>query len=156
MKVTAFTPFRDGDIRNTWEIDEMDDPHAFMRFVLSHASSRDRWICQGFDREATRALLRPLARNVDSPTRFLIFQFGTDDIEVPMDEETRSQLLPLLEQIDFHREPIAHHVSDGTRWLLVSYDNLSCCWVSKDIPRSKMEEAAADCRFHFIDPDEDN
>lgn len=80
-----------------------------MRFVFSLASPKDRWICQGFDREATRALLRPLASHIEPLMRFLFFQFGADDIEIPMDDDTRNRAAALLDRIDLARGAVVYH-----------------------------------------------
>ncbi len=76
-----------------------------------------------------------------------------DILEIPMTEDNKNNVNEIINDIDFDQEPFHHHISNGNRWLFVSYDNLSCCWVSKEIPELSMTEASTKFGFSFIDPD---
>lgn len=152
MKIPTLQSLPDPDMRTWWEIDAISDPVEFMRFIFTHADPDQRWVCQGFAHDKTRELLSPLADLVLRPKRFWFIQYGPDDMQFHLTEQNRSKLSSALPQIDWTLEPFHHHVTDGSEWLLVSYDNLSCCWVSDSISKTTMKEAATRCHFHFLDP----
>lgn len=125
--------------------------HLFQIVEISLAKPDQRWVCHGFAHDTTRQLLAPLADVVKKPKRFWFVEYGPDDMQYQLCEQNKTVLSSVLPEIDWNVEPMHHSITDGFKWVYVSYDNLTCCWVSDSVSETTMEEAASRCHFHFLD-----
>lgn len=135
-KLFGFVSLPDVDLSNSWEVSEMSDPVKFMDFILSQATPEDEWKIEMVFTKQTLAALR---------------QFAPEGAPITLIPETVSALRSLLPSFDFNSDFIHHTVARGDEFLMVSYDNLSCCWVSKRVSEDQMQAAARQCGFEFED-----
>jgi hypothetical protein len=123
------------DLSNTWEVSEMSDRVKFMDFILSQASPQDEWqIEMVFTKETLEALR----------------QFGPEGSPIRLSPENVATLRSLLPSFDFGSDFIHHTVTRGDDFLMVSYDNLSCCWVSKRVGSAAIAKASTECGFKYV------
>jgi hypothetical protein len=77
--------------------------------------------------------------------------FSPEGNPIPLTPDNVERLRALLPMFDFTTEFTFHHIGQGKDFLMVGYDNLTCCWVSKCIKKEAMLVAAEDCDFDFRD-----
>ncbi len=124
------------DLSNTWEISEMSDCAKFMDFILRQASPEDEWqIEMVFTQETLKALRK----------------FAPEGSPIQLTPETVAALRPMLPSFDFDSDFIHHTITRGDDFLMVSYDNLSCCWISKRVSPSVIAKASTECGFRYED-----
>lgn len=114
----------------------MSDPVKFMDFILSQATPEDEWKIEMVFTKQTLEALR---------------QFAPEGTPIKLTPETVREIRRLLPSFDFTSDFIHHTVTRGDDFLMVSYDNLSCCWVSKRVPEEQMQTAAREYGFTFED-----
>jgi hypothetical protein len=140
-------PWEKPDLGDTWEIHDIADALAFLRFVFEVAPHGSRWIVSGAAREAERRLTAFALPREEVPWFYFGFFQRPLVIPLPDDPAERRRLLngvpawALVEQ----------HVYADNRAVLVSYDNLSCCWLTRDVPVDTLREAAARTGFRFVE-----
>ena len=114
----------------------MSEPVKFMDFILSRATPEDEW---KIEMVSTKQTLESLRR------------FAPEGGPIKLTPETVLELRCLLPSFDFYSDFIHHRVTRGDDFLMVSYDNLSCCWVSKRVHEEQMQAASRECGFEFKD-----
>lgn len=134
----------DPDVSYTWEISEIAVPAVFMSFIFKHAPAGSEWVLRGVTDRAARAALEPMALE-PGPAG------SSHEIRVPLTGRNVAHLEPLLARFDFYHDFSHQFVCDTTDCLLVAYDNLARCWVSKAIPESTMRAAAVMYGFKYHD-----
>ncbi|QDU93632.1 hypothetical protein [Lignipirellula cremea] len=128
-------PEKQPELLDTWEVSAMSDPVKFMDFIFSVATPEDVWQVDLATRETFEALRR--------------FE-GSGNV-IQLTPTTVSALRPFLPSFDFDLAILHHRVTRDDDFLMVSYDNLSCCWVSKRVSEERMQRAARECGFQFKD-----
>jgi len=140
-------PWDKPELTETWEIHDIRDALAFLRFVFDIAPQGSRWIVSGAAREAEQRLT-PLAlprKNVP----WFYFGFGQRPLVIPLPDD-RDERRSALEAIPTWAL-IEQHVYAESKAVLVSYDNLSCCWLTRVVPLDTLRAAAARVGFRFVE-----
>ncbi|HKU45711.1 MAG TPA: hypothetical protein VJQ58_02435 [Burkholderiales bacterium] len=152
MNSTPQTPWRNPDLRGTWEINHIQDASAFLRFVLASAPAGSQWIVEMASDRATFDRLAGIGRLIEE-TRWLGLLPQKRYLVIALTAEVQQELCALLANIDIGAALIEHHVYRDEELVMCSYDNLSCCWLSKAISRETLTDAARTQGFRFDDPD---
>ena len=145
-------PWSHPELRGTWEISAITDPCAFMRFVFAVAPSGSQWVVvHASDRNTLNRLAR-IGKFIEK-TRWRGFLPKRPYVVVPLTPETQRELDPLLVEVNIAAALIEHHVYQNERVVMCSYDNLSCCWLTKAIGYEVLKNASRTQGFRFTDPD---
>ena len=131
-------PWTKPDLRDTWEVSNITNPRAFMRFVFTVSPPGSAWVVVNTGEKAFDRLARIYKRD------------PSGRIAVPLTPESQLKWDDLLRDV---AALVEHHVYHGARLVMCSYDNLSCCWLSKAIGHDLLNDASRTHGFRFTDPD---
>ena len=124
-------------LEHTWEITRIGSPERFMEFALNQAPLNSVWY---FDCIADKEKLKKLT------------SLGLQDNEVTLNRETLSELVELLPELSVEDNLIHHGILLPDRSaFLITYDNLTCVWLSKSIDESTMNSASSEYNFDYAD-----
>lgn len=123
-------------ISNTWEITHISDYMKFIDFILSKAEPNDMWFLDRIVTGSAKKKLKKIAANLEP---------------IPLTEDNIDALRAVLPTINVEKSFLEHKIGREGKYLLVSYDYHSCCWISKRIDIDTMNSAARECGFEFED-----
>ena len=128
---------REPEILNTWEITRIGNPTKFLQFVISNVTDKAQWQINGI---MDKSNLEPLTN--------LTSKKGV----VEIDNGNIEDIIAILPGLNLEGGILEQKLilKDGTK-LLISYDNLSCVWVSKIISEEKIKAASIECDFDYED-----
>ena len=141
------------DWNKYWVVTDIKDHLAFMRFVIERAPLGSIWVIDELWEPETIRVIEPwTTKPLGKPPRHL---FGLlpgvyDNVEVRLTAEAKKALIPQLDKLT----PKIHEISsqrilDGNRPFFESYDTLMDCYITKEITKIKMTEAARRYGFSF-------
>ena len=141
------------DWNKYWFVGDIEDQHGFMRFVIERAPLGSIWVFDELWQPETIRVIEPWATPpLGKPLRHL---FGCyDNVEVPLTAEAKKALIPQLipqlgKLLPKIHEIWTQRILNGNRPFFVSYDTLNICWITKEITKLKMTEAARRYGFYF-------
>ena len=140
-------PWTTPELSHTWSIHEIQDPLAFLSFVFDIAPRSSRWIICGAPQQVVDRLAPFALPRGQRPWFYLGFAQPPLVIPLPDDREAIRRTLATV-PIELL---IEQHVYAGGKAILVSYDNLSCCWLTQDVPRDTMGTVGARVGFRFAE-----
>ena len=143
-------PWLHPELRGTWEINQITDASAFMRFVFASAPPGSQWVVEMASDRATFDRLVQIGRLVER-TRWLGFLPARRYVVIALTPEVQRELDSFLANIDIAAALIEHHIYHDEDLVMCSYDNLSCCWLSKAISYEALKDASQKQGFFFND-----
>ncbi|MBN1673597.1 MAG: hypothetical protein JXR37_21300 [Kiritimatiellae bacterium] len=145
-------PWIKPDLSLTWVISDVRDGSAFMRFVFSLAPDDSLWGTHGvWSQDLFRSMKQLAPDGAEGRLGFLAKVVGLRRafVMIPLSPGNKATIIDLTKTYDFAKEILEQHVAHSRKCLLVSPDNLTCCWLSRDIPVKTLKEASRSIGFAF-------
>jgi hypothetical protein len=124
------------DLTNTWVITRIGNHNNFMDFIFSNVESDHKWLIEMVQ---------------DHDIVEYLSTISPEGKPIPLTDTNVSKIRDLLFSINFTDDLLHQTIYNESGCLLVAYDNMAHCWVSKQIPIKIMEHAAKLYDFDFED-----
>jgi hypothetical protein len=145
-------PWDKPDLNDVWEIEDISNPNQFMRFILKAAPIGSTWVINSVWQQETIELLQTVTpKEIKSQKVLGIFIRPAGEIEIPLTEKAKEKLDAMVSCFDLKTEFTEHHVYDGQQMIMISYDNLAPCWLSKAFTEEMLQKASIEVGFRYFD-----
>ncbi len=136
--------------RPTFEIRDIRDPKSFMRFIIENAPNDSIWFLSIHSAETAETVRTLLSKAVRSHRTILGLANVPSKVQLPINSSTRDILVTLIDRLNPSFDLLETTVISGETTFLEVYDNLTCCWVSRDMSLAILQHTSDTLGFRII------
>jgi len=128
--------WKNPDLTDTWVITRIGNRNKFMDFIFSNVNSDHKWLIEIVKDQEIIELLSTIS---------------TEGKPIPLTYSNVSRIRDLLPRFNLIDDFVNQTIYNEFDCLFVAYDNMTHCWVSKQMPIKIMQHAAKIYDFNFED-----